>query len=161
MAAAEASEVAEELVFFAPVHLRCPLPGPLGVGLLLGLGRRGTQTQAQLRERVQQMVRLILTQLDRTGERERDGSTVRPSLAGWNTRYSRRRSDVSRNRASIRTHTLWYTHWGDSITKFMATYCRHASTHARAHPLTCVLLPWLLRSECVDLMDWVEELPFI
>lgn len=33
--------------------------------------------------------------------------------------------------------------------------------HGRANSLTCVLLPRLLRVECVDLMDCVVELPLI
>ena len=92
---AETSEVAEELVFFAPVHLWCPLPGPLGVGLLLGLGRRGTQTQAQLCERVQQVARLILTQLNRTGREtcqmaERLGSqTINQKVVGSIPRHAK------------------------------------------------------------------------
>ena len=48
------SEVAEELVLLVPVHLRGPLPGALGVGLLLGLRRRGAEPQPALLKRVQQ-----------------------------------------------------------------------------------------------------------
>lgn len=69
------SEVAEELVFFVPVHLRGSLLGSLGVGLLFGLSRCGTQEQADLSKRVHQTARLVLSQLDTQTDQIRSETT--------------------------------------------------------------------------------------
>lgn len=45
-------EVAENLLFLAPVHRGCPLLVAAGEGLLFGLSCCGTQTQTAVRERV-------------------------------------------------------------------------------------------------------------
>lgn len=54
------SEIAEDLMFLVPVHLRRSLSGAFGVGFLFSLGRRGAQIQTCFFKRVQEVTARVL-----------------------------------------------------------------------------------------------------
>lgn len=58
------SEVVEDLAPLAPVHARSSSPAAAADGLLLGLGRGGTQTQAVVHEGVRHASLVLVSNLE-------------------------------------------------------------------------------------------------